>query len=201
MAGGPRLGVFGGTFDPVHNGHVVAAVSARHALGLDRVLVVPARQPWQKMDRELAPAEDRFAMLQAAVDGVDGLELSRLELDRPGPSYTADTLEELSKATPEPHLFLIVGADAAADLSTWDRPDDIRSLATIAVVSRAEPAAPGPPGPPGPGWQVEHVRIPALEISSTDLRRRVAAGEPLEGLMPPGAVRCLRERGLYAGLR
>ena len=198
MADGSRLGVFGGTFDPVHNGHVVAAVSSRHALVLDRVLVVPAREPWQKRDRDLAPAEDRFAMLHAAFDGIDGIGLSRLELDRPGPTYTADTLEELSKGTPEPQLFLIVGADAAADLATWDRPEAIRSLATIVIVSRADLAA---PAAPGPGWRVEHVRIPALELSSTDLRRRVAAGEPLEGLMPPGAVRCLRERGLYAGLR
>ena len=195
MADGPRLGVFGGTFDPVHNGHLVAALGARHALGLDTVLMVPARQPWQKQDRALAPAEDRCAMLEAAVAGVDGLEVSRLELDREGPTYTADTLEDLSRRQPPPQLFLIVGADAARDLATWHRPDAIRALAVLVIVSRGDATG---TGGPGAGWRTEQVRIPALEISSTDLRRRAAAGEPLEGLMPLAAVRCLRERGLYA---
>ena len=190
-----RIGVFGGTFDPVHNGHVAAAVNARRALGLERVLVVPARDPWQKKDRALAPAEDRLAMLEAAMADVDGVEISRLELDRNGPTYTADTLEELHKRLPGTELFLIVGADAAADLAAWDRPDVIRELATIVIVSRADIDK---PRSPGPGWRVEHVRIPALAISSTDLRRRAGRGEPLEGLMPPAAIRCLRERGLYA---
>src|SRR5207302_8143454 len=176
LSEGRRLGVFGGTFDPVHHGHVVAAVSARHALGLDRVLVVPARDPWQKKDGALAPAADRFAMLEAAMGNVDGLEVSRLELDRPGPTFTADTLEELSRRDPEVSLFLIVGADAAADLATWARPDVIRRPATIVIVSRG---AAGELLPPGPDWRVEHVSIPGLEISSTDLRRRAATGEPL----------------------
>src|SRR5438477_4410996 len=96
-----RLGVFGGTFDPVHNGHLAAAVNARRAMALDRVLVVPARAPWQKHDRELAPADARLAMLEAAMDDVEGVEVSRLELDRPGPTYTADTVEELRRQQPE----------------------------------------------------------------------------------------------------
>ncbi|MBV9041624.1 MAG: nicotinate-nucleotide adenylyltransferase, partial [Acidimicrobiia bacterium] len=96
---------------------------------------------------------------------------------------------------PDTDIFLIVGADAASDLATWDRPDVIRDLATIVIVSRADIAE---PGPPGPDWRVEHVRIPPLAISSTDLRRRAAAGDPLEGLMPAAAIPCLRERGLYA---
>ena len=194
MAGGIRLGVFGGTFDPVHNGHLVAALAARHALNLDEVLMVPARDPWQKKAQALAPAEDRLAMLEAAVEGIDGLEVSRLELDRPGPTYTADTLDELSRREPAPDLFLIVGADAAADIGTWHRPDAIRQLAVLVIVSRGNAAA---PGSPGPDWRVEHVRMPVLEISSTELRRRAAAGAPLEGLMPLAAVRCLRERALY----
>jgi len=172
-----RLGVFGGTFDPVHNGHLAAAVNARRALALDRVLVVPAREPWQKQDRELAPAD------------------ARMELDRPGPTYTADTIEELHRQHGDKaELFLVVGADAASDLATWDRPDVMRDLATIVIVSRADIAQ---PEAPGAGWRVEHVRIPPLAISSTDLRRRAARGDPLDGLMPPAAIRCLRERGLY----
>jgi len=190
-----RLGVFGGTFDPVHNGHLAAAVNARRTLALDRVLVVPARDPWQKQDRKLAPAEARMAMLEAAMDGVEGVEISRVELDRPGPTYTADTIEELhSEYGEDAELFLIVGADAASDLATWDRPEVMRYLATIVIVSRADIAQ---PDAPGPGWRVEHVRIPPLAISSTDLRRRAASGDPLDGLMPPAAIRCLRERGLY----
>ena len=190
-----RLGVFGGTFDPVHNGHLAAAVNARRALALDRVLVVPAREPWQKQDRELAPADARLAMLEAAMTGIEGVEISRMELDRPGPTYTADTIEELHRRHgDEAELFLVVGADAASDLATWDRPDVMRDLATIVIVSRADIAQ---PEAPGAGWRVEHVRIPPLAISSTDLRRRAARGDPLDGLMPPAAIRCLRERGLY----
>jgi len=190
-----RLGVFGGTFDPVHNGHLAAAVNARRALGLDRVIVVPARDPWQKQDRELAPAEARLAMLEAAMAGVEGVEISSMELERPGPTYTADTVEELHRQyAGDAELFLIVGADAASDLATWDRPEVIRDLAAIVIVSRADIAE---PDAPGPGWRVEHVRIPPLAISSTDLRRRAANGDPLDGLMPAAAIRCLRERGLY----
>jgi nicotinate-nucleotide adenylyltransferase len=191
-----RLGVFGGTFDPVHNGHVAAAVNARRALRLDRVLVIPARDPWQKQDRQLAPVDARLAMLEAAFDGVDGVDVSHLELDRPGLTYTADTVEQLHAQQPDDELFLIVGADAASDLATWDRPDVIRDLSTVVIVSRADIDE---PGPPGPDWRVEHVRIPPLAISSTDLRQRAAAGDPLDGLMPAAAIRCLRERGLYAG--
>src|SRR5204863_9015520 len=123
----------------------------------------------------------RLAMLEAAMDDVEGVEVSRLELDRPGPTYTADTVEELRRQQPEAELFLIVGADAASDLATWDRPEVIRDLTTIVIVSRADIDE---PGAPGPGWRVEHVRIPPLAISSTDLRRRAACGDPLEGLMP-----------------
>jgi nicotinate-nucleotide adenylyltransferase len=191
-----RLGVFGGTFDPVHNGHLAAAVNARRALRLDRVLVVPARDPWQKQDRQLAPADARMAMLEAAMADIEGVEISRLELDRPGPTYTADTVEQLHRQDDDAELFLIVGADAASDLATWDRPDLIRDLTTVVIVSRADIDQ---PGAPGPGWRVEHVRIPPLAISSTDLRRRAADGDPLDGLMPPAAIRCLRERGLYPG--
>ena len=191
-----RLGVFGGTFDPVHNGHLAAAVNARRALRLDRILVVPARDPWQKQGRELAPMDARLAMLEAAFDGVEGVDVSRLELDRPGPTYTADTVEQLHEQRPDDELFLIVGADAASDLATWDRTEVIRDLTTIVIVSRADIEE---PGAPGPDWRVDHVRIPPLAISSTDLRQRAAQGDPLDGLMPAAAIRFLRERGLYAG--
>src|SRR2546426_636793 len=182
-----RVGVFGGTFDPIHVGHVVAAVEARRALALDRLLMVVAGDPWQKRGQVVAPAADRLAMVEAAVAGVEGLEVCDIELRRTGPSYTADTLEALS--APGRSLFLVVGADVAASLSTWAGVERIPGLATLAVVDRAGvPPAPRPPGE----WQLERLSIPRLEISSTDLRARAAQGWPLDGLVPPGAIGVIR---------
>ena len=183
--------MFGGTFDPVHVGHLVAAVNVRHQLALDRVLFVVAHKPWQKGERVVAGAEDRAAMVEAAIEDVAGLEVSRLELDRGGPSYTVDTLEPLAERGAE--LFLIVGADAAASIETWHRVDAVRRLATLVVVTRAGWKMPDL----APGWRVEQVSIPRLEVSSTELRQRLAEGRPVDFLIPLPAVRCLRERGLY----
>ncbi len=192
-----RLGVLGGTFDPVHVGHLVAASHAGAVLGLDRVLLVVANIPWQKADdRTVTDAEDRFAVVQAAAEGLDGIEASRMEIDRGGPSYTADTLAELARLHPGAELFLVVGSDVAADLGSWERVDEVRRLATLAVVAR-----PGVAVTPPPGWRAEVVDIPAIDVSSTDLRRRVAAGRPIDVLVPPAAVRQIRRRGLYAGGR
>jgi len=192
-----RLGVLGGTFDPLHVGHLVAAVNVRHALELDRVLVVVANQPWQKVDRSVTPAEDRYALVEAAVGDVDGVEASRLEIDRGGASYTADTLAQLTEQHPGAELFLIVGSDVADELDTWDRIDIVRAMARLVVVNR-----PGAPMPPlDPRWRATQVEIPNLEISSTDLRARAAGGRALVYLVPAAAVRCIRERGLYAGGR
>jgi nicotinate-nucleotide adenylyltransferase len=193
-----RLGVLGGTFDPIHVGHLVAAVNVRAALELDKVLLVVANVPWQKAgERYLTPAEDRFALVEAAVGEVEGVEASRLEIDRGGESYTADTLAQLVEADSDVDPFLIVGSDVADVLDTWDRVDLVRRLATLVVVNR--------PGAPMPAlderWRVEQVVIPNLEISSTDLRARAAAGRPLDYLVPAAAVRCIEERGLYAGRR
>jgi len=200
MNGAVRIGVFGGTFDPVHVGHLAAAVNARHALGLDRLLLVVAGEPWQKVGaRTLAPAEDRFAVVQAALEGLEdsGLEASRLELDRPGPSYMADTLAELSRREPGAELFLVVGPEVAAALDTWERPEEICGLARLVVVPRPGVAL----SPPPPPWRTVVVEVPALEVSSTELRARVAEGRPLDVLVPTGAVREIRRRGLYAGPR
>ena len=190
-----RIGVLGGTFDPVHAGHLVVALDGRHGARLDRVLLVVANVPWQKAGtRAVTAAPLRLAMVEAAIAGVDGLEASAIEIERGGESYTADTLEELHASTPGAELFLIVGADVAAQLDTWKRIDDVRRLAELIVVTR-----PGGRTPSLPGWRVTQVEIPGLEISGSDIRRRVAEGRPIDGLVPPGAVRLIRDRGLYAG--
>ena len=190
-----RLGVLGGTFDPVHIGHLVAAVNVRHRLRLDRVLLVVAHQPWQKSGRRITPAADRLAVVEAAVAGTEGVEASAIEIERGGETYTADTLEQLVAEDPDRELFLVVGADVAADLHTWRRPDVVAALSTLVVVTRGGSQAVHV----GPPWRVEHVRIPALEISSSDLRARAAEGRPLDHLVPLPAIACIRERGLYAG--
>ncbi len=194
---GERLGIFGGTFDPVHVGHLVAALNARHVCGLDRVLLVVANRPWQKQDRAVTPAEQRFALVEAAVESVPGLEASRLEIDRGGETYTADTLEALAADDRSRELFLIVGADVAAELGTWRRVDVVQRLATLVVVSR--PGA--PETQPGPGWRVRHVAIPLLDLSGSDLRARAAAGLPLDYLVPDPVIDRIRALNLYAGGR
>src|SRR5579875_3427853 len=198
MAGrGGRIGLFGGTFDPIHVGHLVAAVNARHALALDRVVMVVANVPWQKAGaRAVTPAEERFALVQAAVGDVPGVEAGRQEIDRGGESYTADTLAEWRERRPDDELFLVVGWDVAAELSTWERLDEVQRLATLVVVNR--PGAGRPRGLDGDGWRVVEVTVPNLEISSTDLRARAVDGRPLDYLVPQAAVRFLRSRGLYA---
>ena len=185
--------MLGGTFDPLHVAHLVAAGEARHALRLDRVLFVVANVPWQKIDRPVTPAEDRYAMVAAALEGLEGLDVSRLELDRGGESYTADTLVELTEQFPTAGLFLLVGADVAGDLHTWKRIDEVRRLATLGIWRRQ-----GVDIPDLPEWRVVPVDVPCLELSSTELRSRAAAGHPLDWLVPAPALRLIRERGLYA---
>jgi nicotinate-nucleotide adenylyltransferase len=187
-----RVGVLGGTFDPVHVGHVVAAVDTRAALALDRVLMVVAGDPWQKRGEVLAPAADRLALVEAAVEGLDGIEASAIEIERGEPSVTYDTLAALG--APGRELFLVLGADAARNMPTWRRLEETRDLATVVIVERAGDAH---AEAPGPGWRVERVTIPRLDIASRDLRARLAAGQPIDGLVPPAVVRAIAERGLY----
>jgi nicotinate-nucleotide adenylyltransferase len=194
-SGAERIGIFGGTFDPVHIGHLVAALEARQALELDRVLLVVANDPWQKSGlRPVTPAEDRFAVVAAAVEGIHGLEASRMEIDRGGESLTADTVAELVAAHPGARLFLVVGGDVAAGLSTWKRVDELVGVVELVVVERG--GVSGPPDPPG--WTVRRLHIPQLEISSSDLRQRLAEGRNVDFLIPAPAIRCIRSRALYA---
>ncbi len=189
-----RLGIFGGTFDPPHVGHLVTAVNARHDLGLDRVLLVVNNIPWQKAGtRLISPAEDRLAMVEAAVSGVEGLSASRVEIDAGGMSYTADTLAALREHDARRELFVILGADAAAGLLTWERADEVRDLATIVAIQR--------PGvgevQPLTGWRWVRLDVPGIDVSSTDLRQRARDGRPLDYLVPSSVIDCINARDLY----
>lgn len=192
--GGERLGIFGGTFDPPHVGHLVSAVNVRHELALDRVLLVVNNRPWQKEgSRPISPAEDRLAMVRAAVADVEGLEASRIEIDAGGPSYTADTVAALLAADPDRRLFVILGADAAAGVLTWERHEAVRDLATVVVVER--PGA--PPAVAPDGWRWVQVEVPAIDVSSTDLRARAVDGRPLDYLVTHEVVDWIHEHQPY----
>lgn len=188
-----RLGVFGGTFDPPHIGHLAAAEAARFTLGLDRVLFVVASLPWQKVDSQpVSPAADRLALVRAAVAEVEGCEVSTLEIDRGGDSSTAETLEALARDGRE--LFLIIGSDLAESLDTWRSPDVIRSLATVAVVARLGSRG---SGAPPPGWRWVAVDGPGIEVSSTHVRRWLAEGRALGSVLSRPVAAEIDRRGLY----
>lgn len=189
--------MFGGTFDPIHVGHLVTAVNVRHSLHLDRILLVVANDPWQKAGTVVTSAGDRLAMVEAAVADVPGLVASDIELSRGAESYTAETLAELHDLDPGVELFLILGSDAAAGLPTWERVEEVRRLATLVVVARPGAETMTPPA----GWSFERLEVPRLEVSSTDLRARFSDGRPLDYLVTGPVQRLIRERGLYAAAR
>jgi nicotinate-nucleotide adenylyltransferase len=197
-----RIGLFGGTFDPPHVGHVAAARAVQDALHLDRLLLVVANDPWQKSShRRITAAEDRFAMAQALAEEIPGAEASRLEIDRGGPSYTVMTAEALlaeaaAAGRPAPELFLVVGADLVPGLETWERVDDLRALVTLVVVSRPPRPTVTPPDPPG--WRVQWVDGPQVDVSSSAVRQQLHQGGPIEDMVPAAVVRCIRLRNLYA---
>ena len=189
-----RQGVMGGTFDPIHVGHLVAASEALHAFDLDRVLFVPAGKPWQK--NEYSSAEDRFLMTSMAAGLHPRFAASRMELDRKGPTYTVDTLIELGDFYPDLHMFLIVGADAAAGLSTWHAVERVAELAEVVTVTR-----PGYPieKPLDPRLKIHHLDIPPIGVSATEIRRRVREGAPIDFMVPMDVASYISEQGLYLG--
>lgn len=190
-----RIGIFGGTFDPIHVGHLAAAINAKDGARLDKVLMVVANIPWQKEGlRKVQPASERLALVKAAVSGVGGLEASDVEISRGGESYTIDTVLEIQRRYSKDDLFLIIGADVASELDTWERVDDLADLVTLVIVNR-----PGSMRPANLGerWNYLEVEVPSLDISSTDLRARAIEGRPLDYLIPLPAIRYIREHKMY----
>jgi nicotinate-nucleotide adenylyltransferase len=185
----------GGTFDPIHNGHLVAASEVASRFALDEVVFVPTGQPWQKTHRHVAPAEDRYLMTVIATASNPRFSVSRVDIDRPGETYTIDTLKDLREqygATTE--LFFITGADALAQILGWHRSDELFELAHFVGVTRPGHHLEDPGFPEG---GVSLIEVPALAISSTDCRDRVAAGEPVWYLVPDGVVQYISKRRLY----
>ena len=191
-----RLGVMGGTFDPIHHGHLVAAQEVAAQFGLDEVVFVPTGQPWQKSHRSVSAAEDRYLMTVIATAENPHFSVSRLDIDRKGLTYTIDTLRELHELNPDSDLFFITGADALGQILTWRDAEELFSLAHFIGVTRPGHTL-ADPGLPAGG--VSLVEVPALAISSTDCRARVAKGDPVWYLVPDGVVRYIDKRQLYRG--
>ncbi|MGB8402863.1 MAG: nicotinate-nucleotide adenylyltransferase [Mycobacterium sp.] len=195
------MGVMGGTFDPIHNGHLVAASEVADLFDLDEVIFVPTGQPWQKRDRQVSAAEDRYLMTVIATAANPRFSVSRVDIDRAGPTYTKDTLRDLAAKSPDADLFFITGADALASILSWQNWEDLFATARFVGVSR-------------PGYELDGqhiaaarkelpddalklVEVPALAISSSDCRRRAAANRPIWYLVPDGVVQYVSKRGLY----
>jgi nicotinate-nucleotide adenylyltransferase len=188
-----RIGVFGGTFDPPHVGHLVTAINVRHALDLHHVILMVANVPWQKVgSRLITPAADRLAMVTAAVAGVPGLVAGDHEVRAGGHSYTADTLAALAEVHPGAELYTILGDDAAAAIHTWERTDEVVARSRMVVVDR-----PGEPVTLDDSIDWIRVEVPRLEVSSTDLRERFCDGRPLDYLVTDEVLAVVAERGLY----
>jgi nicotinate-nucleotide adenylyltransferase len=189
-----RLGVMGGTFDPIHHGHLVAASEVASALGLDEVIFVPTGQPWQK--KQVTAGEHRYLMTVIATASNPRFKVSRVDIDRSGPTYTIDTLRDLRKIYADAELFFISGADAIAQILSWKEVDDVWDLAHFVAVSRPGHALELPSAPDG---AISTLEIPALAISSTDIRARVDDGKPVWYLVPDGVVQYIAKHQLYRG--
>lgn len=193
---GRRLGVMGGTFDPIHQGHLVAASEVAAAFDLAEVVFVPTGQPWQKDSREVSPAEDRYLMTVIATSADPRFTVSRVDVDRPGATYTKDTLTDLQvERGHDAELFFITGADALAQILSWHDAESLLDLAHFVGVSRPGYEATLPEGLPESA--VSLLEIPALAISSTDCRDRVRTHRPIRYLVPDGVVSYIDKRGLY----
>ncbi|MBL8330859.1 MAG: nicotinate (nicotinamide) nucleotide adenylyltransferase [Rubrivivax sp.] len=189
-----RIGLFGGSFDPPHRAHLALARAAFASLGLDELRWLPAGQPWQK-PRALSAAAHREAMVRATIEGEPGFVLERCELERQGPSYTIDTVEQLALREPTAQWLLIIGQDQLARLHTWHRWQALLQRVQLAVAARAGAPATGEAAVLQSPWQT--VPLPPMEISSTDIRQRVLRGEPIADLVPPAVARYIARHHLY----
>ncbi len=194
LSGGRRIGLLGGTFDPPHIGHLFAARAAAHAHELDEVRFLVAGDPWQKTtDGTVTEARHRLAMMRLAVDGAADLQVSAIEVDRAGPTYTADTVTSLDRAEPGVDWFFIMGTDTAAGLDTWERPETVRDLVILLILARPPRIEVDVPD----GWSYELVDVPLIDLSSTELRSRLARGEPVEWLVPTAVIDYAHANSLY----
>jgi nicotinate-nucleotide adenylyltransferase len=201
-----RLGIFGGTFDPIHTGHLVLAEQCREQCQLDEVWFVPAALPPHKQDAVISPAKTRCEMIEFAISGNPQFKLSRIELERSGPSYTVATLEQLHAEDPTRELFLLVGADSIRDLPTWYQPQRIMELAAIVAVNRGRDSlgkAESQPPLTDPiarliADRVRFVQMPGIDISATDIRQRVSQGRSIRYLVPRAVEAYIREHGFYS---
>jgi nicotinate-nucleotide adenylyltransferase len=187
----------GGTFDPIHHGHLVAASEVQAWFDLDEVIFVPTGDPWQKSDREVSPAEHRYLMTVIATAANPVFQVSRVDIDRGGPTYTIDTLRELKAQLPDDELFFITGADALSDILSWRDVDELFELASFVGCTRPGYEMGTDTLKELPGDRVTLVEIPALAISSTDCRNRKAHGEPIWYLVPDGVVQYVAKHRLY----
>jgi len=192
-----RVGVMGGTFDPIHHGHLVAASEVQSWFALDEVVFVPTGRPWQKLDREVSTAEHRYLMTVIATAANPRFEVSRVDIDREGLTYTIDTLRELKSSMPDADLFFITGADAMAAILTWHEHEELFELAHFVGCTRPGHEMDENTLQGLPSERITLVEIPALAISSTDCRGRVERGEPVWYLVPDGVVQYIGKHQLY----
>jgi nicotinate-nucleotide adenylyltransferase len=185
-----RIAVLGGSFDPIHHGHLIAAAAAKAILGVDQIRWVPAGEQPFKVGQHAATGAQRARMVELACDGETGFVVDRLEVERPGPSYTVDTLRELGERLPGAELTLLLGADAAALFGKWRDPEGIRARATVVVFSRAGEAPP-------PGIADRVIIVPRVDISSTAVRERVRQGQSIRYLVPDPVIAYIAGQGLY----
>lgn len=194
MSAGRRVGLFGGSFDPPHIGHLVAAVAAAHELELDELLFMVASVPWQKSPSgDVSSPEHRLEMVRLAVPVRVGWSVSTVEIERGGDSVTADTVEELSRRRPDDEVIVIVGSDAAAGIGSWRRGADLAGLAVLAILDR--PGAVG--GRPPDGFDYVVVPCPLMDVASSDIRERVASGLPIDYLVPDAVRQYIESHKLY----
>lgn len=196
-----RIGVLGGTFDPIHNGHLAIASAAFNVLELTRVLFVPAARPWIKESGaggDVSSISHRVAMVKLAIEGREGFDLSKVDVERGGLSYSVDTISDLREEYGHAaELLLILGADALEELPRWREPERLATMCTLVCVGRPGAGLPEELSPGHPGREAQFVSGPMLQVSATDIRARVADGASLEGLVTPSVAAYIRQHGLY----